>query len=75
VNKGHIRDAEKADADLPCRNADDEGENDRSLINVGHQNPIAQPGNSCQIEFQLIHLRVSSYSTRGDLGSDKSIAF
>jgi putative transposase len=47
---------QNADADLPGCHADSEGENDRSLINVGHQNPTAQPGADCQIEFQLIHI-------------------
>ena len=40
---------------VPRHNADDRGENARSLT-VGYQNPIAQPGAVCQIEFQLIHL-------------------
>ena len=28
----------------------------RSLIAIGHENPIAQPATACQIEFRLIHL-------------------
>jgi hypothetical protein len=35
---------QNADADIPGCNADDEGEDDRSLIAIGHQNLIAQPG-------------------------------
>src|SRR5215831_5713246 len=44
------------DADLPGCNADDEGENDRGLTASEHQNPTAQPGTACQIEFRLIHV-------------------
>jgi hypothetical protein len=50
---------QNAYADFPGCHADSEGENDRSLINVGHQNPTAQPGANCQIEFQLIHMMIS----------------
>ena len=46
---------QNADANVPRRNADDQGENARS-VTVGHQDPIAQPGPVCQIEFQLIHI-------------------
>ena len=42
-------------SNVPRRNADDQGENARS-VTVGHQDPIAQPGPVCQIEFQLIHI-------------------
>ena len=47
---------QNADADLPGRDANGEGEDDRSLIAIGHQNPIAQPATACQIEFRLIHI-------------------
>ena len=47
---------QNANADLPGRDADGEGEDDRSLIAIGHQNPIAQPATTCQIEFRLIQL-------------------
>jgi hypothetical protein len=46
---------ENSDADLPGRNPDDEGENDRSLTNRTPK-PTAQPGTKCQSEFQLIQL-------------------
>jgi hypothetical protein len=32
------------------------GENDRSLITSDKQNPTAQPGTDCQIEFRLIQM-------------------
>jgi hypothetical protein len=36
--------------------ADDEGENDRSV--TAHQNLIAQPNTACQIEFRLKQLNL-----------------
>ena len=47
---------QNANADLPGCDAISEGENDRSLTNVGHQNPTAQPGITCQTECQLIQM-------------------
>ena len=47
---------QNADADLPGRDANGEGEDDRSLIAIGHQNPIAQPATACQIELRLTHI-------------------
>ena len=44
-----------ADADLPRCNADDEGENDRSLT-ASDIEPDRSTGNLCQIECRLIHL-------------------
>ena len=47
---------QNTDANVPRRNADDQGENARSLTASDTKNPIAQPGPVCQIEFQLIQL-------------------
>ena len=44
------------DADLPGCHADDEGENDRSLITSDTKTRPLKPGTDCQIEFRLIHL-------------------
>ena len=45
-----------ADANVPRRNADGEGENDRRLTTFRrHQNPTAQSGTVCQIKSRLIH--------------------
>jgi hypothetical protein len=46
---------QNANADLPGCHAYRKGENDRSLITSDKQNPTAQPGTDCQIEFRLIH--------------------
>ena len=46
MNKGRMRTLvlrQNANADLPGRDPDGEGEDDRSLNAIGHQNPIAQP--------------------------------
>ena len=43
------------DADLPGCHADDEGENDRSLITSDTKTRPLKPGTDCQIEFRLIH--------------------
>jgi hypothetical protein len=45
---------QNANADLPGCHAYRKGENDRSLITSDKQNPTAQPGTDCQIEFRLI---------------------
>jgi hypothetical protein len=60
MRRGPIRDAgasAKPDADLPGCHADDEGENDRSLITSDTKTPPLKPGTDCQIEFRLIHLK------------------
>jgi hypothetical protein len=44
------------DADLPGCYADDEGENDRSLITSDTKTRPLKPGTDCQIEFRLIHI-------------------
>ena len=46
---------QNANADLPGCHAYRKGENDRSLITSDKQNPTAQPGTDCQIEFRLIN--------------------
>jgi hypothetical protein len=51
---------QNANADLPGCHAYREGENDRSLITSDEQNPTAQPGTDCQIEFRLIHVHIGS---------------
>ena len=63
---------QNANADLPGRDADGEGEDDRSLIAIGHQNPIAQPATTCQIEFRLIQL--NAFLGHGWAGILKNIA-
>jgi hypothetical protein len=45
---------QNANADLPGCHTYRKGENDRSLITSDKQNPTAQPGTDCQIEFRLI---------------------
>ena len=47
---------QNANADLPGCHAYRKGENDRSLITSDKQNPTAQPGTDCQIEFRLIQV-------------------
>ena len=47
---------QNANADLPGCHAYRKGENGRSLITSDKQNPTAQPGTDCQIEFLLIHI-------------------
>ena len=44
------------DADLPGCHADDEGENDRSLITSDTKTRPLKPGTDRQTEYQLIHL-------------------
>ena len=50
---------QNANADLPGCYAYRKGENDRSLITSDKQNPTAQPGTDCQIEFRLIQVIIS----------------
>ena len=59
---------QNADADLPGRDANGEGEDDRSLIAIGHQNPIAQPATACQIEFRLIQRMDKATAEKGYAG-------
>ena len=46
----------KPDADILRCYADDEGENDRSLITTDTKTRPLKPGMTCQIELRLIHL-------------------
>ena len=50
------------------------GENDRSLITSDKQNPTAQPGTDCQIEFRLIRLITPTQSFPLCLGSFNLVA-
>jgi hypothetical protein len=56
---------QNANADLPGCHTYRKGENDRSLITSDKQNPTAQPGTDCQIEFRLIQIKMLVDSNHG----------